>query len=906
MFSVQQQPSPADGAFQRYNLSDSADNGSWWMDSGLLIPAVDEYLLVCLFVCSLIVTVVLIWILIRSYSSTTTRLQSGHFCMLINLSVSDLGFLCTAVPASLIYHSATYNLFNESYGNAVCSVVHYVIYVTCYVSMYTMVVTTIFLLCTELIGQWTLLSRFSASVSCVVIWIGFLIANVSTLIHPPSPEFLACSITNDYVDEPLDEPSGRRTWITFLVFAFLLPLTIISILSAVILQCQRNREMSVTGNLTPLPTAQQSGKTLTRQHQQQQPYQQPQQPQLKHSLEKKRGPPHHLQPATMLVSSSRQLQTPSPASNVSAVADQRYRGGDMADLPRQFVYRNENLCDSFSDPAVDHRANERRCYASSSVCHRGPVPQQFVRQIGFAVDPTSGGGLNEAEMCPLTADLLHLNRNGSDVVFHREYFGEDMPSASMQNSPVCELMMNGCNAAVATGELKSTLSCSSPVDGDCHHCGHSLECHWNKSRSTDDSCSGTDAEVTIISMQPLPLNTYSKPRVQWSGNHSNQQLQTANEKTALFHQPDSGSSPVGLRSYTMHPSSLLTGVGGSRIGNDPFSHYDNARLKSQTTTLPPLPYKFDEDFDEVPQMPELTNIVDKRLEQLRSIDQQPTSSTRYACGNPRLQQSSPPPPLPPPRNEMYVTFNGCNDTKAAIASSASASTTGGQSSHNLAAPLKHQMASSSTTLCRKKQAAYSSDYHPQLSNQQQTSSTLSSNYSHHHQGVIPATAEPIKMCNGNCSSRKTLQRISDTLTLSTATTVDSDVTAAAAATARCVCCSFARQPASEDHFRRHKEMTILIMATAVARTLCWFPFQIFVISAVYNLALSHSIYYSFGTFAVCLVFISPCFSPLIYYASSLDFRRLCNVLLFSSPSSTTENAKYMAKVNGGSGVAANL
>lgn len=932
-------------AYQRYNLS-FVDNETLTLPH--VLPTVDEYILVSLFAASLITCIIVICILSRWRTSNQNRTgtglyASGHLCMLVNLAASDMCFLVTALPATLIYNSDTYSVFSEPMGAVVCSAVHYVIYVTCYVSMYTMVVTSVFLLCTELVGQWTLLSRRSASISCVIIWAAFLVANISTLIRPPSIEFLACSVASSaapgqdsddsYVGNHGDHggsiSDGRKVWITFLVFAFLLPLTVISVLSAIILQCQRRREargMTSVSRHHPHPHA--GGGSSSTPHTQTQ-----------------RQSAGRLQERQVLQSSACQLllhQTPSSPSHSTAASSlaKQHQQQRCARL-QQFVYRNENL-----EPAVDLGCEERRLY-SPSHWHGTPASSsslqlQFIRRDPNDAFPVSSQhpsaindegselislGMGRGKCCMIgtinsaggvvaagdaPASLPHHPHHDLAASFQRDCFStaDSLPSASMHNSPVCDLLYGDHHASGCLPPHPRCAEMETAADGssECHHCGHSLQCHWNKSRSADDGSqsgtgTGTDADVTIINVQQQPAYNVKRQQQQAS-------MLSSEISPLMFGDTSQNlvtSSPFTRQNYATQASD--TGLGEDKR----FTLYDNARLRypapavlhpHQSAASGKLEH-FDEELEGIPKMPVFTTVAGKAVNGGGGLVQRSLpGDKRYASGNPRLQSSIP--PLPPPRfdatSAAYVSFDGTAAT--------SSSNNGSPLYDNNDSFFQHQYSAGLT-----RQGIQPSQYEQLTSGDIERESNTTSLSSGHRRyrynqpqshPQLDNVAQSPKRCNGHCASSKPhvteralmMTQLSDTLTLSTVTSADdrSVMTSSASTTnhaVTCGCCVAltSRPTPDENDLRRHKEMTILVMATAVTRTLCWFPFQMFIISSVYDLIFSVSAHNSFGAFAVCLVFISPCFSPFIYFASSLDFRRLFQSIFSSEPNNDSAMPK---------------
>jgi len=215
------------------------------------------------------------------------RMRSGPNLMLANLAMADLCIILAAVPTAV----ASRLRGPAAVSTLACRFVHYVIFVSVYVSMYTLVVVCVFGFFTELLrggdgGGSTRrrcstskvasggadgaapvpLSVCSAGVSSIVIWAAFAASHLTFVVQSDVAglaafeEPLIC-VYGASVDSEDGEPTRTRTlWVTFLACAFLLPLTIVCCLSAAVLRFQRRRRHQFDGACgTRLPRETTSG-----------------------------------------------------------------------------------------------------------------------------------------------------------------------------------------------------------------------------------------------------------------------------------------------------------------------------------------------------------------------------------------------------------------------------------------------------------------------------------------------------------------------------------------------------------------------------------------------------------------------------------------------------------------------
>ena len=162
------------------------------------------------------------------------RMRSGANLMVLNIALADVVFVLLCVPSAMVNHAA--GLGGGPLTDQWCRFIHYVLFVTVYVGIYTLVVICVFRLASDLLETKLdmLLSRTNAVLSSLVIWLAFLVSHINLLVAREDAIFHEPFICMH--SELVADPFKMRTlWLTFLACAFLLPLLTIVALSTVFL-----------------------------------------------------------------------------------------------------------------------------------------------------------------------------------------------------------------------------------------------------------------------------------------------------------------------------------------------------------------------------------------------------------------------------------------------------------------------------------------------------------------------------------------------------------------------------------------------------------------------------------------------------------------------------------------------
>ena len=213
------------------NFTDNFINTTWIFgptEDKVILPLLLSLIALCAFLAN-----GLVMFTILAYQ----RMRTGPNLMIMNIAVADVVFAAICIPTAIINHS----LPGDDYpvNVTICKFVHYVIFVTIYVGIYTLVVTCIFRFFAEFLSTkfYQLLSKTNAVVSSLVVWIAFSVSNLNFVMQQDTAIFqepFICIQTEAMVDQT----KMRTLWVTFLTCAFLLPLITILILSAVTIHMQ--------------------------------------------------------------------------------------------------------------------------------------------------------------------------------------------------------------------------------------------------------------------------------------------------------------------------------------------------------------------------------------------------------------------------------------------------------------------------------------------------------------------------------------------------------------------------------------------------------------------------------------------------------------------------------------------
>jgi allatostatin receptor len=154
------------------------------------------------------------------------RMRTVTNFLLLNLAVADLSFVSICPPFTAYQFAAR----RWPFGDVVCKLMHYLLNVTAYVTVYTLVLIAVNRFMAILYNTQTVRFRTKRSTILMIIctWVVMLAVN--------SPLLLKYGVTvyDNVPDCDQIESFGQELYATFFVFAYLLPLIIITVLSACI------------------------------------------------------------------------------------------------------------------------------------------------------------------------------------------------------------------------------------------------------------------------------------------------------------------------------------------------------------------------------------------------------------------------------------------------------------------------------------------------------------------------------------------------------------------------------------------------------------------------------------------------------------------------------------------------
>ena len=166
-------------------------------------------------------------------------MQNKTNIMLFNLALADIAFLliCPTFTAYQYMYSADIISISETFYEVLCKVMHYLLNVTLYVTIYTLVLISVVrylgILYTNKADRY--ITKKSLIVALCGIWITTLCANAPLI----SIYRIKQNVCNHYKIN-----FAQELYTTFFIFAYLLPLSIIAVLSMGIWRHMRNNGMT--------------------------------------------------------------------------------------------------------------------------------------------------------------------------------------------------------------------------------------------------------------------------------------------------------------------------------------------------------------------------------------------------------------------------------------------------------------------------------------------------------------------------------------------------------------------------------------------------------------------------------------------------------------------------------------
>lgn len=167
--------------------------------------------------------------------------------LLLNLAVADLSFVIICPPFTAYQFATSEWPFHGILGNIICKLMHYLLNVTVYVTIYTLVLISVIRYLTVVHNARTMAIRTKQNtvIMIIMIWCIILCVNI------PIPLVYRVDVEHGQtVCDNFGIEMGQKIYATFFVFAYLLPLCIIAIFSMCILRHIRKNEPKMLSKKT--------------------------------------------------------------------------------------------------------------------------------------------------------------------------------------------------------------------------------------------------------------------------------------------------------------------------------------------------------------------------------------------------------------------------------------------------------------------------------------------------------------------------------------------------------------------------------------------------------------------------------------------------------------------------------
>lgn len=146
--------------------------------------------------------------------------------LLLNLAVSDLCFVGIVPPFSAYQHATS----SWPFGNAVCKLMHYLVNVTAYVTVYTLVLVSVirYMTIVHSVRTASIRTRGNVLAAVAAIWVIMLAVNV--------PILWSYGVIGGGECHHYSMDVGRLVFVTMFAFAYVIPLAVIGVISVAILR----------------------------------------------------------------------------------------------------------------------------------------------------------------------------------------------------------------------------------------------------------------------------------------------------------------------------------------------------------------------------------------------------------------------------------------------------------------------------------------------------------------------------------------------------------------------------------------------------------------------------------------------------------------------------------------------
>lgn len=196
----------------------------------VLVPAIFTLLVVS----GLLGNILVIYVI-----SSRRHLQTVTNLLLMNLAFSDVSFLLICGSFTAVH----YVLSEWPLGDALCRIIQYLLYVSCYVTVYTLMAVSAVRYVTVVYGSKSVFIRSKRNIILLIvgIWIVFLVAKIPILVvhgvsYNAESQRTECIISG--------VPEAQQLFASFFVFAYALPLAVIATLYLMIVCHLRRKGMN--------------------------------------------------------------------------------------------------------------------------------------------------------------------------------------------------------------------------------------------------------------------------------------------------------------------------------------------------------------------------------------------------------------------------------------------------------------------------------------------------------------------------------------------------------------------------------------------------------------------------------------------------------------------------------------
>ena len=164
---------------------------------------------------------------------TRNKMRSATNLLLLNLAIADVTFVIICPPFTA-YQQA---ILHWPFGDITCKLMHYLVNVSAYVTIYTLVLIAIIRYLTIVHNQRTVRIRSVSNVTLMMIciWVLMLVVNTPIIWSYSAYPIDINDKNSDIECGIVSWEEGKRSFATFFVFSYVLPLIVIIIFSACIL-----------------------------------------------------------------------------------------------------------------------------------------------------------------------------------------------------------------------------------------------------------------------------------------------------------------------------------------------------------------------------------------------------------------------------------------------------------------------------------------------------------------------------------------------------------------------------------------------------------------------------------------------------------------------------------------------